>query len=68
MTQSVAETKEARELAAKCAAAVDAERDTFEALKVAQHELLAATLRYADAREVRRAADDAEYAYYERMD
>ena len=50
-----------------CIDAVDAERDTFEAVKVAQHELLAATLRYADAREARVAADAAKHVYYEMM-
>mgnify|MGYP003640745305 CR=1 FL=1 len=68
MTQSVAETYEARELAAKCAAAVAAERDASVAVENAQYALIEATLIYGAAIEARRAADDAEYAYYERMD
>jgi hypothetical protein len=68
MVQSVAETDEAHELADACIAAVAAERDTFVAVENAQYALIEATLAYGVAREARREADDAEYAYYEMME
>ena len=66
MTRYVTEEESA--LADACIAAEAAERDTFVAVENAQYALIEATLAYGVAREARRAADDAEYAYYERMD
>jgi hypothetical protein len=68
MAISVAETYEACRLSDVCIDTVDAERDAFLAVEKAQYALIEATLVYGAAREARRAADDAESAYYERMD
>jgi hypothetical protein len=68
MTISVAETYEACRLSDVCIDAVDAEYDAWACVEAAQYALIEATLIYGAAREARRAADDAESAYYERMD
>jgi hypothetical protein len=68
MAISAAETYEACRLSDVCIDAVAAERDASVAVENAQYALIEATLIYGAAIEARRAADDAEYAYYERMD
>jgi hypothetical protein len=64
MTRSATETYEACRLSDVCIDAVDAERDAFLVVEKAQYALIEATLAYGAAREARRAADDAESAYY----